>query len=760
MLLRDAALAAALLLPLLAQAQSNPPAPKAPVDPAVAKANALLAQMTLEEKIGQLSQSFVFPGIQVDDAVAQGKLGSLLFVLDPAEVNRLQRIAVEKSRLHVPLLFGFDVIHGFRTIFPVPLAIASSWDPALAEKGQQIAAREASAVGIRWSFAPMVDIARDPRWGRIVESAGEDPYLGSAMAAAQVRGFQGALGPENVLTSVKHFAGYGAAEGGRDYDGTYIADAQLWNVYLPPFEAAVKAGSGAVMSAYQDVNDVPATGNRFLLHNVLRDTWKFRGFVVSDADAVKSLVAHGFARDNADAAARALSAGVNMEMGFGSTAFGETLAASVKAGRVTTTQIDGAVRPILVAKYRLGLFEHPYADESKVASVLTAPAHREAARIAAERSAILLRNEGGLLPLKKDAATKYAVIGALADSPADTVGSWVFDWDPKETVTLLAGLRAKLAGASVEYAPGAQVRRTSTSIFDMLAKQKRAEAWSEAESKAQFDKAVELARASDVVIFVLGESWDMSGEYASRSTLALPGRQQELLEAVVATGKPVVAVLLNGRPLDISWAASHVPAILEAWYPGTQGGHAVANLLFGDATPGGKLPITWPRNVGQVPFYYSHNLTQKAEEQKKRYWNEENTPLFPFGFGFSYTSFAVSNLKLDRTSAGVAALQGGQKIVVTADVENTGAVPGDEVVQLYVHQRAGSASRPVRELKGFERVSLAPKEKRTVRFSLGADELRYWSGSQRDFVLEQEAFDVWVGNASTASLAASFTLTK
>jgi beta-glucosidase len=734
----------------------------AAADPAAERAKALLAQMTLEEKIGQMSQSFVFPGMAVEEPVAQGKLGSLLFVQNAADANRFQKLAMEKTRLKIPLLFGFDVIHGFRTIFPAPLATAASWDPALAEAGQTVAAREASAVGIRWTFAPMVDIARDPRWGRIVEGAGEDPYLGAAMARAQVRGFQGtALGPERVITSVKHFAGYGAAEGGRDYDASNISDAQLWNVYLPPFEAAVKAGSGAVMAAYMDLNDVPATGNRWLLHDVLREAWGFKGFVVSDADSVRSLVPHGYARDDADAAARAVTAGLNMEMGFGRVSFGETLAASVAAGRVTAAQIDAAVLPILEAKFRLGLFENPYADEAKVASVFGNPAHRTAARVAAERSAVLLRNEGGLLPLKKGAAKKIAVLGSLADSKIDTIGSWAFAWELNETVTLLAGIRGKAgAGVTVDYAPGVQVLRSAPSIFDMIRKEPRAAAWSEAQAKDELAKAVALAQASDVAILVLGEAQDMSGEQASRSTLALPPGQQDLLEKVVATGKPVVLVLLNGRPLDISWAARHVPAILEMWYPGSLGGEATANLLFGDANPGGKLPLTWPLNVGQVPIYYSHNLTQKAEDQSKRYWNEPNVPLYPFGHGLSYSSFTISNLKLARTSASVTELGAGQKLEVTVDVENTSAVAGDEVVQLYIHQRAGSASRPVRELKGFERVSLAPKAKKAVRFALGADELRYWSGSERRWVLEPEAFDVWVGSDSTAALASSFTLTK
>ncbi len=728
-------------------------------DPATAKANALLAQLTLEEKIGQISQFFAFPGMPIDDAVKTGRVGSLLFVTDPKEINRLQDLAAQ-SRLRIPLIFGFDVIHGFRTIFPVPLGMAASWDPALVEGAQAIAAKEARAVGIHWSFAPMVDIARDPRWGRIVEGAGEDPYLGAAIARAQVKGFQGDhIGADHVLACVKHFAGYGAAEGGRDYDASNIADTQLWNVHLPPFRAAVQAGVGSVMSAYMDLNDVPATGNRWLMHDVLRQSWGFKGFVVSDADAVKSLVPHGFARDGADAALRALHAGINMEMTFGPGDYAKTLASSVEAGRVSVGQIDDAVRPILEAKVRLGLFDTAKVDEARAARVLAAPEHRVAARVAAERSAVLLRNEGSLLPLRPTAHTKLAVIGPLADAPYDQLGSWAFLGDGAETVTVLAGIRAKLgAQGAVEFAQGVQIRRTTPSIFDILKRYKDPEPWSEAQAAEELAKAVAAARRADVAVLVLGELQYMSGEQASRSSLDLPGRQQELLEAVVATGTPVVLVLVNGRPLNIAWASRHVPAILEAWFPGTQGGAAVASLLFGEANPGGKLPITWPKHVGQVPIYYSHNLTQKHEDQAKRYWDDPSEPLYAFGHGLSYAKFAVSALALNRSELAQGAMSRGQQIEISVDVENTGTVAGDEVVQLYVHQRAGSASRPIRELKGFERVSLAPREKKTVRFALGADELRYWSGALRRFVLEPETFDVWVGTDSKASLHGSFKL--
>jgi beta-glucosidase len=745
---------------MTAAAFGQAPSAAPPDDKAVEKrVNALLDQMTLEEKIGQLSQLFVFSSSsQVDEEVAKGQLGSLLFVTDPASINRLQRIAVEKSRLHIPLIFGFDVIHGFRTIFPVPIAMAASWDPSMVTGAQTIAAKEASAVGINWSFAPMLDIARDPRWGRIVEGAGEDPWLGSAMAAAQVRGFQGEhIGsPDHVLACMKHFAGYGAAEGGRDYDASNIPEALLQNVYLRPFHAAVEAGVGSAMSAYMDLNDVPATGNRWLLHDVLREDWRFQGFVVSDANAVRSLAAHGFAKDQPDAAARALDAGVDMEMAIGSTAYSQNLAAAVSSGRITVQQIEAADRAILGMKVRLGLFEHPYVDEARAARVLATPEHRTAARLAAERSAVLLRNEGRLLPLGKGAYRKIAVVGPLADSPMDTLGSWAFQEDIAETVTVLAGLRNKVGSqAQIGFAPGVEIGRKFPSPFDQLSRAKSRAPWTPEQAKDELKKAVDLAGASDLTILVLGETQLMSGEAASRESLALPGNQEQLLEAVAATGKPAALVLLNGRPLDIRWASQHIPAILEAWYPGTQGGNAIANLLFGDAVPGGKLPVTWPRNADQVPIYYAHNTTQSPESQGRRYWDEESTPLYPFGYGLSYSTFSFSNLQVSQ-----AELKIGQTVEVTAEVENTGASTADEVAQIYIHQRYGSASRPVRELKGFERITLAAHEKKTVRFSLGSNELSYWSAAKKAWVEEPARFDVWVGADSTASLRGSFTITQ
>jgi beta-glucosidase len=741
-------------------ASGQTPSAVLPDDKAVEKrVNALLDRMTLEEKIGQLSQLFLFgPSKQVDDALAKGQLGSLLFVTDPARINSLQRIAVEKSRLHIPLIFGFDVIHGFRTIFPVPIAMAASWDPSMVSAAQAIAAKEASSVGINWTFAPMVDIARDPRWGRIVEGAGEDPWLGSAMAAAQVRGFQGEYigSPDHVLACMKHFAGYGAAEGGRDYDASNISETLLWNVYLRPFHAAVEAGVGSAMSAYMDLNDVPATGNRWLLHDVLRGDWRFQGFVVSDANAVKSLVVHGFAKDLPDAAVLALDAGVDMEMAIGTTAYSQNLAAAISSGKVTVQQIEEADRAVLGMKVRLGLFEHPYVDEARAARALATPEHRTAARVAAERSAVLLRNEGRLLPLGKTAYAKIAVVGPLADSQVDTLGSWAFNEDLTETVTVLAGLRNKAGSqAQLTFAPGVEISRKFPSPFAQLSRSKPPAPWTLEQAKAELRKAADLAGSSDLTILVLGETQVMSGEAASRESLALPGNEEQLLEAVAATGKPVVLVLLNGRPLDIRWAAQHIPAILEAWYPGTQGGNAIANLLFGDAVPGGKLPVTWPRDSGQVPIYYAHNTTQGPESQGKRYWDEESTPLYPFGYGLSYTTFTFSNLHVSQPQFRI-----GQTAEVTADVENTGPSTADEVPQIYIHQQYGSTSRPVRELKGFERITLAAHEKKTVHFSLGSKELSYWSAAKKAWVEEPARFDVWVGADSQATLHGSFTITQ
>ena len=733
----------------------------------------LLAEMTTAEKAGQLTQYFYFgfmrgaddvpivAGVRpspeaVEAAMERGEVGSLLFVTEPAEINRLQRLGVERSRLGIPALFGYDVIHGLRTILPVPIAMAASWDPETIAQGQSVAAREARAVGIHWAFAPMVDIARDPRWGRIIEGAGEDPFLGAAVAAAQVLGFQGdAVGaPERIISGPKHFAGYGAALGGRDYDEVDLSDSELWNVYLPPFAAAVAAGAGNVMTAYMTLNGIPATGNRWLFTDVLRDALGFEGFAVSDANAVRNLTTHGFAADLTDAGARAVNAGVDMEMAMGDAAYSR-LPEALESGVVSEQTLDASVRRVLEAKLRLGLFEDPYVDEDRAREVLADPAHRDVARTAAERSAVLLRNEGDLLPLDAAKVESIAVIGPLADSKRDTLGPWCFDFDLDETVTVLDGIRRKVGDAArVEYARGVRpAQRFFASMFDMFPGN-APEDPEGFDDEAELARAVDLARNADVAVVVVGEWQNMIGEAASRSSLELPGRQLELLQAVAEAGTPVVLLVMNGRPLDLRWAAEHVPAIVDIWYPGTQGGTAIANLLFGDVAPGGKLPFTWPRTVGQLPMIYSHTRSHEPENQARRYWDEESTPLFPFGHGLTYTRLEYGDLAVDQDT-----IAPGDTLTVSVNVTNAGARQGDEVVQLYIHQRHGSASRPVRELKGFQRVALGPGETRTVRFALGPAELRYWNAATRDWTIDTATFDLWVGGDSTAQLSTTFQVT-
>jgi len=743
-------------------------------DELTARIDELLNTMSPEEKAGQLTQYFYFKlpaaaetepalGLDVQEqprsveaALGRGEVGSLLFVTDPAEINRLQRLAVDGNRLGVPLLFGFDVIHGLRTIFPVPIAMAASWDLETIERGQAVAAREARAVGIHWAFAPMVDIARDPRWGRIVEGAGEDPFLGAAVAAAQVRGFQGAdLGrPDRIIAGPKHFAGYGAALGGRDYDEVNLSEYELWNTYFPPFRAAVEAGAGNVMTAYMDLNGVPASGSRWLFTEVLRETWHFGGFVVSDANAVRNLVTHGFAADLTDAGARAVTGGVDMEMAITDPAYGH-LPEALKSGAVTEDVVDARVRRILEAKLRLGLFDDPYVDEDRAREILADPQHREVAREAAQRSAVLLRNEDGLLPLAADELGSVAVIGPLADSKRDTLGPWVFDFDLDETVTVLDGIRRTVGDrARVDYAPGIPVvQRVFPSMFDMFGGNRPADPEGFDED-AEFARAVQVAGAADVAVVVVGEWQNMIGEAASRSSLDLPGRQLDLMQAVVATGTPTVLLVMNGRPLDLRWAAEHVPAILDIWYPGTQGGAAVAELLFGTASPGGKLPFTWPRTVGQVPMIYSHTRSHEPENQARRYWDEASTPLFPFGHGLSYGRFTYADLTVDPPTIPPDGVS-----TVSVHVTNTSDREAAEVVQLYLHQRHGCASRPVRELKGFERVVVPARTSRRVEFTLTPEHRRYWSTTERDWVLDSSTFDIWIGGSSTAELTTTFEVT-
>ena len=725
----------------------------------------LLAEMTIEEKAGQLTQYFYFPRqvaspdapadgdqpAEVEAAMERGGVGSLLFQTDAAEINRLQRLVIEGHRLGIPAIFGFDVIHGLRTVLPVPIAMAASWDPDLITQGQAVAAREARAVGIHWAFAPNVDIARDPRWGRMVEGAGEDPFLGAAVAAAQVRGFQGeALGAEDhIIAGPKHYAGYGASLGGRDYDEVNLSDSELWNTYLVPFEAAVTAGAGNIMTAYMPLNGVPAAGNEWLMTEVLRGRFGFDGFVVSDANAVLKLSTHHFTKDDAGSAAKAINAGMDMEMVITGPAFA-SLPDAIRQGTVSEEVLDTAVRRVLTAKAAMGLFENPFVDEDRARTVLADPEHRRVAELAAARSAVLLRNEGSALPLTSP--TSVAVIGTLADSKRDTLGPWIFDYDLDETVTVLDGIRSRLGtDARVEFAPGYAVTpRTFGSIFDNFPNNVPSDPPG-FDADAEFARAVEAARGAEVAVVVLGEWQSQIGENASRSSLDLPGRQLELLQAVVATGTPTVLLVMSGRPLDLRRAAEHVPAILQIWYPGSRGGEAVADLLLGAAAPSGRLPFTWPRTVGQVPMIYSHTRSFEPQNQGKRYWDEASTPLFPFGHGLTYTRFTYSDLRLDRDSIGL-----DDTVEVTVQITNTGDRDGTELVQLYLHQRYGSTARPIRLLKGFQRVAVPAGGTTTVRFSVGPDARRYWSGATRDFVLEASDFDVWVGGDSTAELSASF----
>jgi beta-glucosidase len=737
----------------------------------------LLARLTLEEKAGQLTQYFytdtgeplpedfdieslppehrAYIGLsqRIEHAVCAGRAGSLLFVRNPGLANRLQRLAVDDSRLGIPLLFGYDVVHGWRTIFPAPIAMAATWSPETIERAQAVAAREARAAGVHWTFAPMVDVARDPRWGRIIEGAGEDPFLGAAVAAAQVRGFQGDLGEDSILAGAKHFAGYGAARGGRDYDDVDVSDTELWNVYLPPFRAAIEAGAANVMSAYMDFNGVPASGNRRLLTEILRDELGFEGFVVSDANAVRSLRTQHFAEDEPDAAARAVNAGLDMEMATMEPAF-DHLPEDVAAGAVDMDTIDAAVRRVLTAKFRLGLFENPYVDETAADAVLDTPGHRDLAQTVAEQSMVLLKNNGGALPLDGGALRGVAVIGQLAGSARDILGPWVFDHDVRETVTVADGLRSALTGgAEVTYAPGASIpERFYPTPFDQLDPTIERTP-DDYDDDAAIESAVALAADADVAVVVVGQRQNQIGERASTSTLDLPGRQLEQLQRIHATGTPVVLVVMSGRPLDLRWADEHIPAIVQAWYPGSRGGSAIANVLLGHSNPAGRLPFTWPRHVGQVPLVYSHYRTFEPDGQHERYFEGPSTPLYPFGHGLSYSSLEYGDLRLDRTE-----IERGECVTATVEITNTSDRDADEVVQLYVHQRYGTSTRPLRELKAFRRVTVAAGETQAVDLRLGPDELRYWSAVTGSVVQDATTIDLWVGGSSTADRSAVLTV--
>jgi len=685
--------------------------------------DSLLARMTLEEKLGQLNllSANGRASPQQMDLVRAGKLGGLFNVMGAENTTPVQRIAVTESRLKIPLLFGLDVIHGYRAIFPIPLGEASSFDPDAAEATARAAGQEAAAFGINWTYAPMVDIARDPRWGRIAEGSGEDPYLGSLMAAARVRGFQ-----QNIFATVKHFAGYGAAEAGREYNETEISERTMREVYLPPFKAAVDAGVASIMSAFNDIAGVPASGNAWLTDTVLRREWKFSGFVVSDWTSVVELINHGVAGSQAEAGRRALTAGVDMDMQSG--IYVDSLAALVRSNRIPMAVVDSAVMRILRAKMRLGLFRDPYRPR-------TAPPNAElralARRVGGE-SIVLLKNERSLLPLDK--AGTIAVIGPLADNKEEPLGPWHTQGRAEDVVSVLQGIKTRVQ--TVLYAQGSGIDDTS---------------------KAGFAAAVAAARQAKVAVLVLGERGDMSGEAASRASLGLPGVQQQLLEAVAATGTPVVLVLMNGRPLILEWASDHVPAIVETWFLGIEAGNAAADVLFGDVNPSGRLPVTFPRVLGQVPLYYNHRNTGRPPDPKNKfsskYIDVPVTPRYPFGYGLSYATFAYSNLKLSAARARVS-----DTVTATVTVTNSGSREGTEVVQLYVRDEVASVSRPVRELKAFRRVALRPAESRTLELRIAVRDLWFY-GLDMKPVVEPGTFRVYVGPNSAEGLEATFECT-
>lgn len=699
------------------------------------KINVLLAKMTLAEKLGQLQQL---------DGEANGKyrpehpemarkglLGSTLNVRGAKMTNELQRAALE-SRLKIPILLGFDVIHGYRTIFPVPLGEAASWDLDLMERTAAIAAAEARAAGVHWTFAPMVDIARDARWGRIIEGAGEDTFFGAKVAAARVRGFQGADYSANnkVMATAKHWVGYGAAEGGRDYNTTDLSERSLREIYFPPFKAAIDAGVGSFMTAFNDVDGVPATGSPFLLKDVLRKEWRFDGLVVSDYTAVMELIFHGLAKDEPSAAMYGLNAGTDMEMvSRFYNKYGEEL---VRQKKVPIAVIDEAVRNVLRVKYRLGLFDNPFADENREKAEVFKQANRDYAKIAAEKSFVLLKNEDNTLPIKKD-TREIAVIGDLANNKREMNGNWSGDGQPNDPVTVLEALRAKYPKTRIRYEKGC----------DAFCR-----------TDAGFKAAVDAAKDSDFTILVVGESADMSGEAASRSEIGLPGRQLDLVKQVHATGKPYAVVLMNGRPLILNWLAENSPAILETWFAGTEAGNAIVDTLFGDANPGGKLPVSFPRSEGQLPIYYNHKRTGRPfladQKYTSKYLDVSNQPLYPFGYGLSYTRFQLQNLRLDKLR-----IRPAESVKVSIDVTNRGKMTGDEVIQLYIHDIAATVTRPVRELKGFKRITLKPGETQTVEFTLAPKDLEFLDRNFKP-VLEPGEFQVIVGTSSDNGMQSVF----
>jgi beta-glucosidase len=739
-----------------------------------AKVNALLAKMTPEEKVGQLVQYSAGAATgptsgRTDDKdmIRRGQVGSLFNVTGARATNELQHIAVDESRLHIPLIFGLDVIHGYRTTFPLNLGLAATWDPEVVEKASRIAAQEASAAGVRWTFSPMVDIARDARWGRMSEGAGEDPFLGSAMARAYVRGYQGEKldAPDSIVACAKHYVGYGAAEGGRDYNTTEISEHTLREYYLPPFRAAEEAGAGTFMSAFNSINGVPASANPFTIKQILKKEWGFQGFVVSDWTSVSEVMAHGIAIDGATAARKAFLAGVDMDMQ--SNLYHQNMLKLVQSGKVPQSAIDEGVRRILRVKFAMGLFDHPYADESKESAAFLRPESLTVAKTAATKSVVLLRNENvsgaPLLPLSAKVSS-VALIGPLADDAGNMIGSWGGLGRGEDAVTLRRSLAQKLGESRVHYAKGGEILNTSDN---------------------DISAAVSATNNSDVAVLALGEDAPgMTGEAASRAWLGLPGRQQDLLEKVVATGKPVVLILFSGRPLTLPWAFERVPAVLAAWYPGVQAGNALTDLLLGDAAPTGHLPLSWPRSVGQEPLYYNalntgrpagdpdHPAEKDETKYVSRYIDEKNAPQFPFGFGLTYTSFRYGATSISTTTAGASAKEvsvsslrqalsakGKRVLSATADITNTGSRAGEAMAQLYVRLDGTSIAMPVRMLKGFQSVTLGPGETRKVTFDVDAETFAFW-GAENTFGVEPARVTLWVAPSSAEGEPATLNITE
>jgi beta-glucosidase len=715
----------------------------------------LIAQMTLIEKIGQMSQVNAGDGDPVQDlgdAIRQGRIGSILNQVNRDTVNELQRIAVEESRLGIPLLVGRDVIHGFQTVMPIPIGQAATWNPDLVRDGARLAATEAASAGINWTFAPMIDITRDPRWGRIAESPGEDPYLASAMAVAMVQGLQGddLTAPGTIAACAKHFAGYGESESGRDYATTNIPENELRNVHLRPFKAAVDAGVVTLMASFSDLNGVPASGNEFLMRKVLRDEWGFEGFVVSDWNSIPQLATHGLTSGDRESALEAVKAGVDMEMA--SHTYIGYLPELIRDGLVSEDVIDEAVANILRVKFELGLFKHPFVEDDRLPDV-----DREAglaiARRAALQSAVLLKNDDATLPLAKDNVDSVAVIGPLADTPYEQLGTWIFDGDPQLSVTPLQGIRGLVGNdVDVRFVQALEISRSR--------------------STEGFDEAVDVAASSDAVVLILGEESILSGEAHSRADISLPGAQAELVHRIRETGRPVIAVIMAGRPLTLTNIIDSVDAILFAWHPGTMGGEAIADLLFGVESPSGKLPVTFPRMVGQIPIYYSQKNTGKPPTPETAVLLDDipvratqtslgntayhldagYTPLFAFGYGLSYAEFGYSNLKLSESELAI-----GDTLAVSAEVTNRGSMAAEEVVQLYIRDLVGNVTRPVKELKGFKRVRIDPGETITVRFELQTDNLAFYGRDNR-LVTEPGDFHVWIGGSSETELRGEFTV--